>query len=366
VERAPGRYSCHDLLRAYAAELVRAHDTDADRSAATHRMLDHYLHTAHAATDLLDPHRDPVPPDAPRPGVTPDEVGGYDAAMAWFAVEHRVLLAVIDQAATAGFDTHAWRLAWYAVTYLDLGGHWEDILTTQRAAEAAARRAGEPAGQARAHRALARAYTRYDRLEDAHTHLRQSIHLYGVAGDQNGQGNAHRNMSLVLDRLGRHDEALVHAELGLDLHRAAGHRQGQAHALNSIGYSYSLMGEHAQAIAYCEQALALFEEVGDRHGLADTWDSLGRAHHHLGHHREAVDCYRHAVDLWRELSDRYNEAFALTRLGQAHHEAGDADPAREARRLALDILDDLGHPDADQVRAVLTNPAAVISPILDV
>ena len=49
AEPAPGRYAFHDLLRAYAAEQAAALDSDDDRRAATGRMLDHYLHTAHAA-----------------------------------------------------------------------------------------------------------------------------------------------------------------------------------------------------------------------------------------------------------------------------------------------------------------------------
>jgi hypothetical protein len=43
-------------------------------------------------------------------------------------------------------------------------------------------------------------------------------------------------------------------------------------------------------------------------------------------------------------------------LGDAHHAAGNPDAARTAWRHALDILDQLHHPDADQVRARLNNP----------
>ncbi|MCO5971632.1 AfsR/SARP family transcriptional regulator [Actinoallomurus soli] len=49
TERAPGRFAMHDLLRVYAAEQARTFDTEAERSAACHRVLDHYLHSADAA-----------------------------------------------------------------------------------------------------------------------------------------------------------------------------------------------------------------------------------------------------------------------------------------------------------------------------
>ena len=56
-ENAPGRYAFHDLLRRYAADLAAATDTEAERREATHRMLDHYLHTACAGTRVLSPAR---------------------------------------------------------------------------------------------------------------------------------------------------------------------------------------------------------------------------------------------------------------------------------------------------------------------
>ena len=55
AEHVPGRFACHDLLRAYAAELTRSADSEAERRAATGRMLDHYLHTAHSAALQLRP-----------------------------------------------------------------------------------------------------------------------------------------------------------------------------------------------------------------------------------------------------------------------------------------------------------------------
>lgn len=51
-EQQPGRFTFHDLLRAYAAEQSEICDIDAQCRAATGRVLDHYLHTGHAAAAL--------------------------------------------------------------------------------------------------------------------------------------------------------------------------------------------------------------------------------------------------------------------------------------------------------------------------
>ena len=55
AEHVPGRYAFHDLLRAYAGELARAHDDPGAQDAAVGRVLDHYLHTAHNAAVLMEP-----------------------------------------------------------------------------------------------------------------------------------------------------------------------------------------------------------------------------------------------------------------------------------------------------------------------
>ena len=58
TEHTPGRYAFHDLLRAYAAELRRRATTPRPSGGrAVHRLLDHYLHTAAAASRAARPAR---------------------------------------------------------------------------------------------------------------------------------------------------------------------------------------------------------------------------------------------------------------------------------------------------------------------
>jgi hypothetical protein len=95
TETSPGRYGFHDLLRAYAIELTERHESVEHRSAARHRFLDHFLHTAHSATLLLRPARDPITLPAPADGVTPEPLADRDAALTWFQAEHAVLLAAV-------------------------------------------------------------------------------------------------------------------------------------------------------------------------------------------------------------------------------------------------------------------------------
>jgi DNA-binding SARP family transcriptional activator/tetratricopeptide (TPR) repeat protein len=354
TEPVPGRHTLHDLLRAYATEQCEAIDSADDRSAALDRLLDHYLHSAHAADMLLAAAREDRFTLAPAgSGAVPEVFTNSGEAMAWFTAEHRVLVAAVLRAVDARSDRHAWQLACTLVVFLDLRGHWPDLVLTQRAALKAALRLGDAPVQARMRRDLARALSRQGHDREAEAHLREALDIYRELSDTVGQASTHHHLAVVLDHQGRHRDALDQTRRMFDLFRAAGIRRGEANALNLMGWYLSLLGDHRQALSLCQQALAILEEEGDRYGQAATWDSVGYAHHHLGDYPAAVASYQPALAIERELGYRQGEALSLAHLGDTHHAAGDDEAARTAWRQALAILDELAHPDADQVRVKL-------------
>jgi DNA-binding SARP family transcriptional activator/tetratricopeptide (TPR) repeat protein len=355
TEHTPNRYGCHDLLAAYAADLAREVDSDEQRRAATARMLDHYTHTAHAADRILAPARDPMwlPLTEPAGGSAPVPLADSDAALDWLTAERQVMLALPRLAAAAGFDTHAWQLAWSVDVFLWRRGEWRVLADIWRTAVDAAGRLDSPVAASCAHRLLARTLSLLGRYEEARGHLDHALRLHTGSGDLAGQANTHHALALWYERQDRPRDALEHAKQALASYRAGGNPRGEADALNYIGWSYALLGDHAEALVHCQPALALYQEVGDRDGEAAAWDSLGYAHQHLRHDADAIVCYRQALALRRDLGDRYWKATTLTHLGDIHHAMGDAGAARAAWADALDILTDLDHPQADAVRAKL-------------
>ena len=352
-EHAPGRYGFHDLLRAYAAEQAASEDTPPLREAATARMLDHYLHTAHAAALALNPSREPITLAPARPGVTPERLTSHHTALAWFEAEHHVLIATVTHAANTGHDIHAWQLPWAMTTFLDGHGHWHQQATLQHTALDAATRLGDKAGQAAARRLLAHNCARLGDYDQAHDHLTSCVELYRQIEDHAGEARTHQSLSWVADQQDHYAGALVHDEQALALFEAIGNQSGMAMTLNSLGWHRALLGDYQRALESCRQALTLHRELGNRHGEAATWDSLGYAHHHLGQHADAVACHGRAVDLLAELGDRVSRASALTHLGDAQLAAGDDTAARRTWEQALAILDGLSHPDAVGVRGKL-------------
>jgi DNA-binding SARP family transcriptional activator/tetratricopeptide (TPR) repeat protein len=353
TEHLPDRYTQHDLLRSYAIELAQDHDSPADRNAATHRMLDHYLHTAHAADWLLRPQSpSPAPPDR-EAEVTPETFADVEAALAWFNAEHDVLLACVEHAAHAGFDSHTLYLPLSLKDYLERAYHWHDHAAVQIAALAAAERLADRQSRAWAHRAVGTAYTRLGRYDDAYTHHQHAQSLFDELDDLAGQATNDMCMAYLLEQMVRYEEGLYHSRRALTLYRAAGQRSGQGRALASQGWLLALLGDYEQALVHCQDALPLLRETGDGLAEAAATHTLGYIHQRLGHDSDALTRFQRALTLFRHAGDRYLTADTLVSAGEAHHGLGDLDAARDAWQRALTIMTELDHPDAGRVRAKL-------------
>jgi DNA-binding SARP family transcriptional activator len=358
AEHVPGRFSCHDLLRAYAAELTQSADSEAERRAAAGRMLDHYLHTAHSAALQARSINSPLMLAALAPGAEAERISDAEQAMAWFEAEHRVLMAATGRALEAGFYTHAWQLVWTLSDFLDMRGRWHDWAAAEQIALAATQRLGDREAQASVHQRFGYASGRIGRYEDAHAHLGLALSIHTERGDHAGQAYVHNSLAITLSYQGRHGEALGHARQSLESYTAAGDRAGQAQALNSVGWLSAVVGDHQQAVSYCERSLDLFRDLGSTEGEASALDSLGYAHQQAGHHAEATACYQQALELHRKAGSRWGAGDTLGHLGDTCHAAGKLQEARAFWEEALAILADLNAPEADQIRARLTDLGA--------
>ncbi|ONK12547.1 BTAD domain-containing putative transcriptional regulator [Streptomyces sp. MP131-18] len=352
TEREPGRYAMHDLLRAYARELTAATDDAAERRAATRRVLDYYLHSAHRAHQQLGPSwRQPTDLGTPRDGIAVETFADEAAAVAWFTAERACLLDAFEGAAAEEFDTLVCALAWVLTGLLDRQGHWHDLARVQDTAFDASLRLGELGEQARALNNKARLSTRFLHYDEALSLLRDALDLLEAIDDRQGQAETHQHLGFVLENRGRLPEALGHERRALALYRAAGNRPDEARSLNVVGWLLARLGEHREALDYCRQALRLQQEGDDALGLAATLDSLGYVQHHLGAWPDALRAYERALSLLRGpgLGDRSLEAALLQRLGDTHRALGNDAAAGEAWTDALRIMEELGSPDVAEV-----------------
>jgi tetratricopeptide (TPR) repeat protein len=330
----------HDLLRAYATELVHeaAVGAGADRAAALVRMLDYYVHNARAAALLVRPGRPAIDVDPPAPGTVIESFAGRADAQAWFAREHAQLVGAVELAADGGHPGHAWRLAWALEDVLDFGGNWEALLRIQQSALRAASGAGDRVAQANAHSGLGRAYCMRREFDRAHTHLRTALALYEQFGDRPRQATTLRHIGLLHCHQDLHEEALAYAERGLEFLPDCPPIE-QAYMFSYLSWFHCVVGNHDQALAYGQRALAIPETAEDPAFRGNVIDGIGYINYELGRLDEAVTWYETALDCYRDAEFNVAKAGTLDRLGHTYSAMGRTATAAECWARGAHILE---------------------------
>jgi len=320
------------------------------------RILDHYLHTAHAAEMLLSPKREPLTLPRMATGVVIPDLPDTEAAIAWFSVELPALVAAVGAAGAAGRDPRAHQLAWTLATFCGHRGRWREWLLAQHVAVSSARHCGDAAALAEALRLLGQAYSTGHHFEQATAHYLLALDAFTRTGDLTGRAHVSFDLALLMDRQGRPAEAAPYAQRSLEDFRAAGNDHGVAVALNAVGWYHCELRDYRRGIACCEQALSVARAIGSVYCESNALDSLGYAYHHLGRYAEAIEHYRHALTLLREMGDRTSSAIALDHLGDSYQAAGDVMRARLTWQEALAEFEHVSHPNVDDVRRKLFPP----------
>ncbi|MEJ3744234.1 tetratricopeptide repeat protein [Actinomycetes bacterium KLBMP 9797] len=334
---APGRYGMHDLLRAYAIRLSRMEDSDGERRAALDRLFAYYLATAAAAIDRLHPAEKEYRSGIPETTAPVPDLADAVAARRWLDAERSCLVAV----AAHGRAVHAVGLSSLLYSYLD-GGYHADALAIHAHAHRAARRAGDPAGEAHALRGLGTAHMRLGRYRHAVDHFRQALALFRQAADRHGEIRALNGLGLVGLRLGWLDATRDHHQQALSLARQSGDRLGEVRALNGLGITEQQHGRYLDAVHHHEQALVAARLAGDRTSEAIALDNMGLAEQQLGRHGAAAEHHEQALRLARMLGNRTGEAHVLDNLGTCQLRLGQVGAAVRYFERALAIFREVG------------------------
>ncbi len=393
---APGRYRLHDLLRVYARELASERHSESKRAAALTRALGYYTASAWQALAVLSPgdrrlaHAD----ERWRKGGV--EFADATSALAWSETERPNLLAAIQQAATPGVpDEIATQLAQALFGFFVVRGHQQDWVRVNQVALGVARRTGDRSAQAQALNDLGIAYKRYGRYSEALTWHHESLALFRELGDRSGYAYSLINLAVVHHRQGHYEQAVACFQESIEACRALGERRGRATAtgdlalvlahlgryeealacqrecqalfgrlddrrghafsLNVLGIIYQRQGRHEEALAPVRESLAVCRALGDRDEQSSSLITMGRAYHRMGQDERALPLLRESLAARRELGDPYAQAESLQELGAALRALGRAQEARAHWQRALAIFERLRTPEADQVRALLTD-----------
>jgi tetratricopeptide (TPR) repeat protein len=382
-----GRFSMHDLLRAYAREAVEQAEPADERRAATTRLFDYYLAAAAAAVDLQFPHGQPARRrNRPSP-LMPTPERGFDGARAateWLSSEHGNLVRACVHATRHGWPGHAVALALVLGPHFH-NGHCHDGLSVYQEALAAAQALGaacDPVDVAYLHICLSLMNRSVGRVSEAAAHAARALEDCTRWDCPEGASMSLIVLSNAARFAGRHQEAIAHLRQALDAARSSGNRTLEASQLANLGIVHLDMEEFEEAADFLGQARQRNEELGHRLGMADCAPALAVAYAALGRYDEALAVAEHALvvevergrlrgqanlmtavgDVYRRqgrLSDALEQlaealamcrqldgtsltALVLNRLGETHLAAGDPDKAADCHRQAMELTDRAG------------------------
>ena len=382
TEHVAGRYTFHDLLRAYASEQAHLQEAEQERRAALSRLLDYYLAGAGAAMDALFPVEKYRRPAVPVPARPVPRMPTATAARDWLDAEWATLVAVTTHARDHAQPGHAILLALTLYRYLDTGGRYPEARAVCGAALDAARETGDLAaqaemlrrlgyfdtgqppytraaeefrsalqlyqqigdrlGQARTMMEFGCAETAQGRVDQAASWIRQALAIFREAGEPFFEAGALSNLGVVALRQGHPELAASQQRDALAMFRGLGDRLGEAIALQNLGEALCRLSRYQQAEDHLDHALAIFREVGYLAGEADTLQKLGHVFREQCRYEQAAALHRHALATFRETGERFFEAEALNSLGETLSEGGKPGQARVQHQEALTLASRIG------------------------
>jgi tetratricopeptide (TPR) repeat protein len=343
-----GRYTMHELLHAYAADLAAREDTEAARDAALDRLLDHYLAAASTAAAVLHPEGTEPPGAGP---VTPA------AATDWLGAELANLVATSHYAVTRR-PRYAIQLA-RVLTRPLTGNHYRDALVLHGNALAAATRIGDTAAAAQTLNQIGIGHRLLGRPAAATEHHLQALELFRAAGDRPGEAKTHSLLCASYMRENRYELAAEHGELGLAVSQELGDRHAEGAALINVGFVYETLGRLDQALVNYQRSLAIDLERGDRADEAISLVRLCSVQRKRGRLAEAAEHGERALALFGESGDQGGRAFALNRLGDVDVLLGRPARAVERHRRALAMFRVIGSRDGESSALLCLGEALV-------
>ena len=351
TEHQPGRFTWHDLIRAYATELSERSDNGVNRREALARLLQHYLFSSYAAHVALEPYREPIAPTGPlRPGVTPEQFADDESAMSWFAAERQALEASVRLAAGSDYGFPAWQIALTLHQFYHWQGLFHDWVHTMEIALAAAERDADRPGEGHTLRSLAGALFYLDRFDEAQQCLQRAQAIYTELGYTTELAYLHSGFGVVFTQQGKLRQAVEHHQKALELYQEAGLRRGEAKAIGDLGAAYCELGDDEEAVRYLEPGIALAQEADALSMEGRVRADLGVIHSRHGRGEEAVEQLEQALSLFRRVGHRAKEADTLLALGDALAMQGQDDAACDTWQQAYLMYLAFRQPQTEEAR----------------
>lgn len=335
TENASGRFRMHDLLRLFALGTCQEADSATDRAAAETRLVSLYIDLAGVLDACVDPQLRAAEEQAE--DQTRHPLPSMWEALAVFQRERLNMMAVLDLAAQRGWDEQVRQLSEGMADSLRVTRYFDDLITIQEIALAAARRTGDTLTEGRRLNGLGNAFGELRRLEEAIACFQQSLEIFRETGYQLGEGQVLGNLGAAYAELRRFKEAISCFQQSLEIVRETGDRFGESRALNNLGNAYADLRRFEEAITCYQQAIEICRETGTLHDEGQAVNNLGLALLALRRSEQAITCLQQSLEISQATGDQFGEAQALSNLGLALRAVQQPEKAAACYQQALAI-----------------------------
>lgn len=349
-EQTPGRFSMHDLLRAYALEKANELPGD-EQDLATEKMLDFYLHLAQQAKAMQYAGKAMSSIGVKHaPAETPILANSGDATR-WFDIERINLLAAVRHAAGRRDPRHSYLLPLAMGMYFEVSHRWEDALTAGKIGLAAARKKDDRTQEMRILNLLGAATNMNQGDPDEATSYFRQMHELAISeGDEYLAGLSVSNLAMLLLNENRHEESIEAGDRALKFISRKDDPWNRANTRNNLCLCSLRMGHAEAALSHGQAALDVFIELNDENRQAKAFENIGRAYLGLSLYDKARASLQRSLEMARQTNSGRGIAVALASLGDLDQAL---DCPHEAIRFweeALALSDKLRDHEAERLR----------------
>ncbi|MFC0002976.1 AfsR/SARP family transcriptional regulator [Micromonospora siamensis] len=342
------RFVLHGLLRDCAFDLLRRHDSQEAQRKATHRVLDHYLYSAHSWSrpdavgvfrfDIEVTHR-PKAVDTPA-----DDL----ARIRLIRANQRSVVAAARHAAKHGWHDHAWKIACSMMPFLARGGYAADSYPLFQIALAAAIERRDPRGEMMSMAAMA--FVMRDREKEperAQQLFEQAIRIAVREGDHGAHAYLAADLGMAQRSGGRMYQAQRTFAQVKELAAAIDDRWLTAAAATNLGVIALELGRYAEALRHLDEATTVGRGVNTtRAGLLIDLN-VGLVNYLRGREVRARDIFDRVVADARDAGSLTAEAWTCSLRSVVSRSLGDLEGATEDARHALSLARILVQPEIE-------------------
>lgn len=339
------RWTMHDLVRLYAAEMADSDRDDAER--ALESVVEHYRAVVSMAFEWLTAVASEV---SQKVFPTPAH------AAAWFEMERATAMSIVKHIAIRhGYEEICLQFGVVLGDLLRSQAHWRtDFYDIAVVTASVVPRAVPQQVAASALSNYGTSLRMQGKYEEAHAAFNEAVSMYESIEDPDRASGARGNIANLLQAQGRYDDAIAIYRQDLKQCPPSTHAHSAANTLSNLGGVLAKAGRGGEAVTQLLQAVVVCRKLDDRSGLATALLNLGatyisiseaRRRNGIGYVQKAATALEESYRISKALHDKKGQANAANNLGVALCSLWMFEPGIKYLSEALKYFEDSGQDD---------------------